>query len=465
VPYTVGTLLLPAKLVLIKALKQPQTYELVVWITLRIVTVLFGIATIFLVYLLGNKLFEPAAGALAALFVSVSFYHAMNSAVGTLDVPLSCLLSFQLWLACRVLKSARIFDYVLLGAASALLLGTKLAAAPFFLFPVLITFFDEPDKAALPVGRRLGLVLVYVFAAALFFSLLHPHLLLDPGKYIHWYTNEIYAWVDPRSRHLADIPWRFIHGTAIAAGWPLLPIALLGILTQLHPRRTYKLCLLACVAAYYWMFCWFLAPRYIIPIAPILCLFAAGFCISLIRHQRIYFRTAGIAAAGVIFIYSLVSCLLGLWIRFHDTRPLAIRYLAAALKPGTTVGFSSVSEKYPWSTHRWRYPWVDLKSVREVPLSQQPEVFIVTAEDIEQMAQALHSPHLLPGYQWDPAWDFTWYRHSPPSPALFRFYEAFLENNNPYVLDKVFEVAVPVPIELPPPQIRIYKKTGGGKLL
>jgi tetratricopeptide (TPR) repeat protein/4-amino-4-deoxy-L-arabinose transferase-like glycosyltransferase len=54
----------------------------------RLITSLFGIASIYLLYKLGKKLFSPAIGLLAAFFLALNFFHIRRGQLITTDVPL-----------------------------------------------------------------------------------------------------------------------------------------------------------------------------------------------------------------------------------------------------------------------------------------------------------------------------------------------------------------------------------------
>jgi MFS family permease len=469
VAYPVGAALFPVKLLLTRGLNRPDAFFTLAWLASRLASVLYGTATIWLTYLVGCALFSAGVALAAAALVSVSFYHVMNSALATLDVPMSFWLMANVLLCARALARPRLSAYVALGASSAMFLGTKLSGAPWLAVPVLLTLWRVPQAAtgaagrAAPLRRRIAWIAAYLATTAVVFSVFHPHLFLAPERYLRFYEEEKSYWMDPHRGQWAAIPGRLLLATVKAGGWWLPPLAAIGALLARRRWRAYQLALIGFVLVYYGIWRWYVAPRYLIPLLPLLCLWAALACARLMEDRRPWLTRAGQGLLAACVLTSLAACLAGLWARFHDTRPPAARYLAETLRPGTTVGFSSVSEVYPWTRHRWRFPTVDLIRVREVPLTEQPEVVITSSHELGQMAAALRSEHLLPGYHWDPAFTSIWYRHEAPSPALFRFYEALLADDGPYVLERRFRARTLVPLEVPPPEIRIYRKRSGAE--
>ena len=217
--------------------------------------------------------------------------------------------------------------------------------------------------------------------------------------------------------------------------------------------------LLVFIGLYYGLWRWYLPARFVITLAPLLCLLASNTCSRLLAQKKPWFRYCGLLCVVVVLTHSLYLCVSGTFLRFSETRTSAARYVAENLAEGTTIGLSAVSEKYPWNYHPWRYPRIDLSRFKEVSFLDEPEVIISSSYDLSQIEEALNSKGLLAGYEWDPRYNKDWYRYSPPSPRMFRFYADLLSQKpSKYRLVKRFAVAVNVPVEFPPPEIRIYQR-------
>lgn len=92
----------------------------------RIVPVVFGIATILIVYLLGKALFDPRGATIAALIVAVLPYHIIVSRQVLLDVPLSFFFTLTLFFLIRYIKTSGGSHLLfLIGASSGLCVLSK----------------------------------------------------------------------------------------------------------------------------------------------------------------------------------------------------------------------------------------------------------------------------------------------------------------------------------------------------
>lgn len=464
VPYVLGILLLPVKFVVVHLLKAQDLYLVLVWLVSRFFSVLCGVGSIYLGYLLGRKLFDPRTGIVAAALIATSFYHAMNSALATLDVPMSFLVLANFLMCFRAAERSRVADYVLSGILSALLVGTKVAGAVFLPVPFLLYLSQRNSGAPLEKNprsqARVGLrhLLAYCVTAVVVFAIFHPHLVLDPEKYYITFLDAKFYWFDRSETTLARMLIRWMTATSTAIGWPVLLAAFVGVFLPSR-SRLYSFMLVVVIGLYYGLWRSYLPARFLITVAPLLCLFAANTCGRLLAQEKPWFRSCGIICLVVVLTQSLYLCASGIFLRYSETRTLAARYLAENVERGTTIGLSAVSEKYPWHHHAWRYPLIDLSKYREVSFLNEPEVVVVSSYDLTQIEEALSSKALLSGYEWDSRYNKDWYRYSPPSPRMFRFYADLLSGeSSKYVLAKRFAVRINVPLEFPPPETRIYYK-------
>src|ERR1039458_2666728 len=76
------------------------------WV-LRLPAALFGLLTIWGVYLLGAELFSTPCGLLSALFVAASFWHMMLSRLGYRTVLAPCFLVFAVYFLLRAISRSR----------------------------------------------------------------------------------------------------------------------------------------------------------------------------------------------------------------------------------------------------------------------------------------------------------------------------------------------------------------------
>ncbi|GEM_PF-731665 len=95
----------------------------------RVVVVLFGLASFWLIYRLGKRLHDVRTGLLAALFLSIIPLHVMHSHFATTDVPLTFFVLLTLWAALRMTERRTPADYLIAGIALGLTVSIKIPGA------------------------------------------------------------------------------------------------------------------------------------------------------------------------------------------------------------------------------------------------------------------------------------------------------------------------------------------------
>ncbi len=91
----------------------------------RLITSLFGIASIYLVYRLGKALHSEMAGILAALFLAFNFSHISRGQLITTDIPLVFFVLLAFIPIIRIASKGRARDYIWAGVCVGLAAGVK----------------------------------------------------------------------------------------------------------------------------------------------------------------------------------------------------------------------------------------------------------------------------------------------------------------------------------------------------
>lgn len=86
----------------------------------RLISVAVGVATVFLVYRIGRRLYGPSAGAIAALFMALMPYHVIVSRQVLLDGPMVFCSTLTLYLLVRFAQSGRAHWLYTVGAGMGL---------------------------------------------------------------------------------------------------------------------------------------------------------------------------------------------------------------------------------------------------------------------------------------------------------------------------------------------------------
>lgn len=101
----------------------------VVWLAVRTISVIFGTATVFLVYLIGKKLFSKKIGLWSALFLSTSFLHLQLSHFAKHWVPAAFGVALIAWLSVLIYFEPKKKYYYWLGLAAGLMFGITYVTA------------------------------------------------------------------------------------------------------------------------------------------------------------------------------------------------------------------------------------------------------------------------------------------------------------------------------------------------
>jgi hypothetical protein len=459
IQYAVGAWLLPVRAALERSGLESSSAT-VTHLACRLVTILLGTLAVFLVFRLGVQTFDTRTGIVAAAFLAVSVLHSLNSAIFTIDVPMSTLVLAFLLLCLRVLRDDGIANYSWLGVAAGFTLGTKFTAAAILIVPLtLIVLGAWPTRDRRRLVR--GVALAAASGAATFLAL-NPQYVLGFGAIYDYALQEkaeVFDRMAPLS--LADALFKATAAIAEAVGLPVAGLAVAGAVLARAGAWRMRVAMLVLIVLHPVIFWSYMQPRYILVVAPLICLFAAHACVELLRRGTAPGRAASALAIAVTLGASSVALVRGIGSRLSDPRLSAARFIESRYGAGTTVAFSAVSLKYA-RTHSWRYPRLVNPDHHQVGLFDRPDLIVTSSYDMRQIESALKSEHLSQGIVWDPAENARWYRYSPPSPRLMRFYSELAGASSPYVVVAIFEPSSEAG-EFPPPEIRVLVRRAHGE--
>ena len=374
------------------------------YLTGRLVTVLFGVGTIAVVYLIGRDLGRPAIGLLAALLLAVMPLHVIHGHYATVDITATFFFALMLLACVRMLRqgqSAAGWRWPAIGAAA---LG--LAAATKYTMAVGIL----PLLLALALARRRWTTypVVIIVAGAAFLAAC-PYAVLDWRSFQEGVTFE--------SRHAATLATAAFYGTGsgwryhlltslpMAMGTPVLMVAAAGLIAL--PLRGGRVgCLL--LAATGIMYAVIGYPRdhfmrYTIPLLPLLALSAAALLVGFSGRGQTRRRAAATGVSGLLVLWSLILTIAQLTFLVgapvHDR---AAAWIKINLPAGRQVAFAG----WPWfytppitryqcgpaserlfvaAREQWRYRFAVLDWSSSL-LGRERPPYVVMA-DVEEMAR------------------------------------------------------------------------------
>jgi hypothetical protein len=262
---------------------QPGAAARLVGETIRVgrwVTVLLGVLTVAGIGLLGWRLFDPRAGALAAFLLAAAPLHLAHGHYNTVDVPAAWRCTLCLLICAGALKSPGRGALALAGACAGLAASTKYNAGLVLLAP-LYTLAATWRRKEWNTSDRAAALLYVPIAAAGAFLLTTPGIFLDPRAF--WRDLSYEFWHSGAGHGLVffNTPpaWLYhaIHSLPDGLGWPLTLAVAGGVIAALLRRRPADGLLLAFILPYYLLIgtAETKFSRYLLPIIPALLLLAA----------------------------------------------------------------------------------------------------------------------------------------------------------------------------------------------
>ncbi len=269
-----------------------------------------SLLTVLLTWRIGERLFNPATGRLAALFLALSPAHAFLAQNMRPDEFATLVALLLVWLGALILQGQPARDWGHFGAAG-LLAGFAVALRfPLGIFsvaPVLAYLLRErragwkADLAGLLYWRLplllVGAALAYALASP--YSLLRPDLLREGLEVQKDYQTAPFADAVGRGPGIYQYGWLMLQQ---ALGIPLHLLALAGVLLAALRWSAPRLLLLAPALAYLiptTLVSWVVV-RYTLPILPLLSLLAADAMVSSAERGPARRRIAATVAACIV---------------------------------------------------------------------------------------------------------------------------------------------------------------------
>ncbi len=298
----------------------------------RFVSAAAGAATILAVYAFSLAAYRrQRAALLAAAALAVCHVHVRDSHFATVDVLATLFVTLCLIFACRALERPTAYNFALAGVLAGLAASSKYNAG-LVAIPIGVAAFYRGREAT----NRLVIAAAASIAA---FALTSPYVILRFGGFrsdMGFLEDFLY-----RSGELAL--WEHLRLTLPhGLGWPLYVVSTLGLARAVVRRRaedvvllSFAIPFLALVSSVRMTF-----PRYVLPVVPVLLVFAAeatGSILERISSPRLR-ALAGAAGALLLLAPSLLdSAAFDRIAAREDTRLQASSFIAQTFEPQTPV--------------------------------------------------------------------------------------------------------------------------------
>lgn len=327
----------------------------VLYLSARMISAVFGAATIYMVFLAGKRFYGEAAGLIAAGVLAIMPLHVQHSHFVAVDVPSVFFLTAALGASVLLLRDRRMRVFILAGVLSGLAAGTKYNCGLIFASVIAAGLLSAKpeDSAALGIRQRIAPIGVAFLAAVAAFLLVTPGAILWTSQFLHGLTYELrhvatghgYVFVNTGPGWLYTITSSLNHGL----GWPLLLISLLSVIMAIARRRREDLIVLAFIVPYFVLISLSEVrfARYALPLLPPLAILTAGAVMDIRQRLRSRPKIRGMAAVGLglVLLYTLTySIALNSLFTQPDPRDRVADWAQDYLPEGTTIAFPTV----PW---------------------------------------------------------------------------------------------------------------------
>lgn len=333
----------------------------------RMSSVVLGTLTIGLVYLLGKEVRSRAVGLMAAFLLSVAFIHVRDSHFAVPDTPTTFFTTLTILLCVQAIRRSSLRLLLAASAAAGFAIAVKWSVLPIALPVGTALFFSRSSGARLAeTFRQLRKpALLSAVAMAGGFLVGGFQLLLMPFIYVDYAVNKLGAGslgsvvTAPVNR----LPgWVFyLKMLGVGLGYFLLGLCLAGAIylaaRSISKRDPTGLLLLIFPVTYFLAIgsTYHYFVRYIMPVVPLLLLFAADLLLAAatwIERKQARWGLALVAAALAASVLPMIAADL----RFNyllgqtDTRTLAKKWVEANIPGGTAIAIDWPVHSPPLST-------------------------------------------------------------------------------------------------------------------
>ena len=314
----------------------------------RATTAVFGTLTVLWVYRVGRLLFSESIGLLAAFFLSLTFLHVRDSHYATTDITMT------LFVMCTVLSLVRLHvdrrakHAWFAGLFAGLAMGTKynaaLVACPMAVVELLHFW---PRRSNWRHALRETYLPLMVLVMLTTFLATSPYLLLDYRKALQDFRalqQSMSVGMTPPELLGPGWIYHFRFSLVHGLGIPLLAASVLGLVVMAARQPTAALLLGSFPAAYYLVAgaSANVFVRYMIPVLPFLCVFAASFVdtVAEVLARRTTLRQPILAAViGAALVapsaWSVVQ--FDAVLAREDSRNIAAQWVLENVPRGSTV--------------------------------------------------------------------------------------------------------------------------------
>ena len=362
-----------------------ESWQTAALVFMRVTTLLMALATLVAVAACAAEAAGAAAAGFAALALLLTPAFLYYGKTTNVDVPYLVWVSVAMLAFVRIIRRNRLRDYLALGAAAAAAVATKDQAYGFFLFvPLAVVIINAQHRAReghpapwrhLLIDRKLwyaGALSIAAYAALYNMAfnwrgwVEHITLVRGFGDAARQFPGTFAGQLGLAGHTAVLLKW--------SMGWPLLLLAVAGVVRALRRRKDrWLLWLLWPVASYYLTFIaagGVAYDRFLLGVMAILAVFAGVACAWLWRSPRRVLGR-GLVAAGVLYSLSYAASINVMLTR--DARYAAEAWMDSNVPRDVPVGMLAPIQYAPRLHGR---PRLEIEPVLESLAGQRPCVIV-----------------------------------------------------------------------------------------
>ncbi len=216
----------------------------------RVVTVILGVGTVAVAYVLGREIWNHRAGLAAGLLLALAPLHVLHSHYATVDVPGAFFVALALLLAVRMVRVMTVRNAVWAGGACGLAASVKYSGALVLIAPLVAWVITSADARRGGADRPpIGALVLPPIAALAAFALTSPYTFLDwseAWRSISFEMGHMRTGDDPWMMAAWPNGWLFhLSGLALGTGFIMLAASAVGLASGLAVGRREVAVLLA----------------------------------------------------------------------------------------------------------------------------------------------------------------------------------------------------------------------------
>lgn len=357
----------------------------------RVTSALMGVGAAWILYFAGKRMYGAGVGLVATAFISFTFLPVHYSHLALNDVPTLLPLCLGFFGLAGIIQKGRLTDYVIAGAGLGLATATKYTAAALSVSIFIawaIRAFDDRENAKREFGYLVGAGAV----AALVFVIANPFSVLDADAFVSGVRRQQRLSAGVSKLGTDDVTGWGYYAWTLTWGWGWIPLALSLGGAGLALKRDWRKALpWVAFAVIVWLFMGkqerFYA-RWLMPVYPVLAVFAAYAVIELANLARERWRVAAAVAIAAVALAGPLAHVLhnNIVLTRSDTRDQAKAWLLENVGEGEKVAIELIGPR----------PYFNAGGERggEPQFNYYP---LPTGTEVEKYAQKL-SPALIDTY-------------------------------------------------------------------